>query len=388
MKNALFFLIYFLSQNFIVFSQKITTIPFEELYGGVMKIKATIGNKTDTLNFIFDTGSSNISLDSTIAAYLDIPFVKTENLVNGIGGVHKVNKTLPLAFHLPNLTLDSLEFNINDYSVLEESFGEPIDGIIGFGFIHKYLLNVNFDSSIINVYKRGSFAKFPKQGFNLKFNLPYIPFSKIELRDAKQQATPLYLDCGAGLSLLLTEKYIKDSAFLKKTKRPIVVQIEGVSGVSQTKYTTIKELKIGPYKFKKVPTYIYYDETQLLNYPNTMGLIGNDILRRFNWWLDYSKQQIYLTPNTFYDDPFDYSYTGLSIFMIDGLVTVTEVIKNSPGDKAGFKINDIIFLIENTLITNVKTAKSFYQNERKVIKTTILRNQIPKVLFMKIQSII
>ncbi|HEU5364293.1 MAG TPA: signal protein PDZ, partial [Hanamia sp.] len=43
----------------------ITSFPFKQLSGGVILLKAQFNNITDTFNFILDTGSGGISLDST-----------------------------------------------------------------------------------------------------------------------------------------------------------------------------------------------------------------------------------------------------------------------------------------------------------------------------------
>jgi hypothetical protein len=123
-------------------SQKVATIPFEELVGGVILIKAQIGDYPDTLNFIFDTGSSHISIDSTAAAILNIKGNKTDLLSNGVGGLRKMTQTNPMRFKTGKITLDSLIFNINNYAILTESFGERIDGIVGYAFMSKYIFQV------------------------------------------------------------------------------------------------------------------------------------------------------------------------------------------------------------------------------------------------------
>ena len=115
--------------------------------------------------------------------------------------------------------------------------------------------------------------------------------------------------------------------------------------------TTIKELKFGPYKFRNVPTYIFDDEYNVTSYPYLGGLIGNDILRRFNVYLNYERRDFYLIPNSHYRDPFDYSYTGLGLYWIDGQIVVGDVMKGSPAEKAGFKVDDVIVA---SIITSVK----------------------------------
>jgi hypothetical protein len=382
-----FFVFLFSFSYYSAIAQKITTIPFEELYGGVMIIKAQVGDYKDTLHFIFDSGSSHISLDSTTAADLGIVTAEQDFLIKGIGGLKKVKRTKPLTLKLPKLDTDTFDFSVNDYALLEESYGQRVDGIIGYSFINKYLLNVNFDSGVIHVYHKNTNYKKPKKGYTLHYRLPYLPNTNIPIKDDRVAAPSMYIDCGAGLALLLDERYARDSNFLQKNKKPLQIQVEGVAGIAKTRITTIKELKLGPFKFKKVPTYLYNDEFDILRYPIHSGLLGNDVLRRFNWWLNYSKNEIHITPNKSFHDVFDYSYTGLSIFLIDGVVTITEVIENSPAAKAGLQKDDVIIAIDGTIVTSVKQTKNLLQATNRKVDIIAIRNNKPIKAKLKIMRI-
>ena len=46
----------------------LTKFPFVLLNGGIVVLKARVDNATDSLNFILDTGSGGISLDTTTVA--------------------------------------------------------------------------------------------------------------------------------------------------------------------------------------------------------------------------------------------------------------------------------------------------------------------------------
>jgi hypothetical protein len=372
---------------FCVPAQKIATIPFEQLFGGVILLKVQVGDKPDTLNFIFDSGSSHISLDSTTVAYLKLPVTKTDNYISGIGGIRKVSQVKNLSLKIDSLKIEALDYNINNYNILSESSGIRIDGIVGYAMISKYILNVNFDSSLINVYPLGNY-KYPKKGYLWKYRMDYIPNTNIEIKDSRKINTSFYIDCGAGLGLLISERFQTDSLLYSSNKKILNTQIEGVGGKTNTKITVTKEMKIGPYKFKNVPTYIYNDSFDILRYPGTVGLIGNEILRRFNWVINYAKKEIFLTPNSFYIDPFDYSYTGLSIYLVDGIIRITEVMPLSPGFKAGFQVDDMLLSIENTIITSVKQAKDFLQNARKYLRVIVIRNNKPVELVIKVQSML
>ena len=149
---------------------ELTTIPFTQLTGGIIIMQAKLGDHPDTLNFILDTGSTGISLDSTTAAYLKLQPVPTERTIKGIAGTHKVKFLFNQQLKLPNLTIDSLNFHINNYEILTSVYGERIDGIIGYSVLSRYIVMLNYDSLHISFYSQGS-LKYPKGGYLLKPNL-------------------------------------------------------------------------------------------------------------------------------------------------------------------------------------------------------------------------
>ena len=75
-------------------SREITKIPFDMLTGGIVILHAKFGNFPDTLNFILDTGSSGISLDSLTAEYLKLKPTPTERTIRGIAGIRKLRLSM------------------------------------------------------------------------------------------------------------------------------------------------------------------------------------------------------------------------------------------------------------------------------------------------------
>ena len=61
----------------------ITRFPFKQFSGGVMVLQARFGNIKDTLNFILDSGSGGISLDSSTCVEFDIPLRPSDTTITG-----------------------------------------------------------------------------------------------------------------------------------------------------------------------------------------------------------------------------------------------------------------------------------------------------------------
>ncbi|MEP6597770.1 MAG: PDZ domain-containing protein, partial [Ginsengibacter sp.] len=165
-------------------------------------------------------------------------------------------------------------------------------------------------------------------------------------------------------------------------------QAQGLGGNKRMMLTVIKEVKIGPYRFRRVPTYILDDEYNATSYPFLGGLLGNDILKKFNIIFNYKKREIHLLPNSHFRDRFDYSYTGMSIFFIDGKIVIDDVIPGSPADKAKLKKDDIIVSVNNNISNDINQYKDILQSGDNKVKVVILRNNTPFIIEFRIGSII
>lgn len=369
-------------------ARKITTVPLKTLSGGVVLIKARVNDYPDSMNFILDTGSGGISLDSMTCVELNIPLEPSNKTIRGIGGIRNVKFLNNARLHLPGLTVDSLNFHVNDYEILTSVYGIKIDGIIGYSFLSRYIVKLNYDTMLMEIMTPGE-IKYPKGGHLLRPLLTSIPIQTLNFREKEKFQNRFYFDTGAGLSFLLSEDYVKDSSIIiNKKKPPLVTQAEGLGGKMTMRLTTIKEVKIGPYKFRNVPTFLFDDEYNVTSYPFLGGLIGNDLLRRFNVTLNYRKREIHIIPNRAYTETFDYAYTGLGVYYIDGKVVVEDVVKGSPGDEGGFKPGDIILGINNNFSNNIQVYKAMMQNLGNKLKFVILRNGLPEELYLRPKSIL
>ena len=365
----------------------ITRFSFRQFNGGVMVLKAHFPHVKDSLNFILDTGSGGVSLDSTTCAIYKIKTTATDTTITGIGGVRKVHFVFNQSLSLPGITIPGLNFHVNDYEVLSSVYGERIDGILGYSFLSKYVVEVNYDSLFLDVYTPGKLT-YPSGGYLLNPVFTSLPIIPLEIKDRTRMRKNFYFDTGAGLCFLLSERYANDSAVLLSRRKLYTTHAEGMAGRLQMKLTVMKEVKLGPWRFRAVPTYVYTDEYNVTAYPFSGGLIGNEILRRFNVTLNYGQREIFLKPNTHFADPFDYSYTGMGIYSINGSVMVEDVIQGSPADKAGLVVGDEIFGVEKNLSHNIQAYKNLIEIPNQRIKLFIRRDGKLFETFIKTISIL
>jgi predicted aspartyl protease len=364
----------------------VTEFHFKQFFGGIVILKAVINYSKDSLNFILDTGSSGISLDSTTVETLKLPTQPSDISIVGIAGTRKLSFVRNATLHLPGLDVPNMDFHIANYEVLSQTYGVNINGIIGYSFLRQFIVSINYDSLSIRIYTPGIF-KYPRPGHILKPAFTRIPIVSLFTNERRKMNTQYYFDIGAGLSLLLNERFVRDSGYLRTKRQPVISQVEGLGGKAQMQLTLSKQLKIGPYSFRNVPTYIFEDPNNVLSYPTLSGLIGNDILRRFNTILNYPAREIHLSPNSHYNDLFDYSYSGLNIYFIDGRVVVGEVMQGSPAEDAGFKPGDVVFGMGTDFSNNIQRYKEILQTPGGKINIIVLRDGVATMKMLRVKNI-
>jgi hypothetical protein len=365
----------------------VASLPFTQLTGGIIILHATFDDYEDSLNFVLDTGSGGISLDSTTSEYYHLKLVPSDRIVRGIAGIKHVSFANDHTIHLPGITVKNLDFHVNNYEILSSAYGMHIDGIIGYSFFRRYIVCIDYDDMVLRVYTPGTY-KYPRGGYLLKPQFSTLPMQMGEVRDGKDITAKFYFDTGAGLCLLMSTDFAKDSSVFKKKRKMYATIAEGLGGKTDMALSIVKDLKVGPYRFHDIPAYVFNDDFNVTNYPALGGLIGNDIFRRFNVVLNYPQQEIFIKPNKHYLDSFDYSYTGLGFYLMNGAITVTDVIKDSPAEKAGFMMGDIIIGVEGNFTNNIQAYKILMQNAKARLRVLVMREGAPQIIYLKVKSIL
>ncbi len=193
---------------------------------------------------------------------------------------------------------------------------------------------------------------------------------------------------GAGLCMLLSKDFAEDSNFLSKKKKRFIKEGEGLGGKIDMELMVMREVKVGPYKFKNVPTFIFDDENNVTSYPYMGGLIGNDILRRFNVILNYAKGDIFIIPNRHFNETFDYSYSGIELYFINGLIVIGDVAKGSPGEAVGLKEGDEVIAINKNFSQNLNQYKIALQVPGEKVKVVFRREGKLMEVEFKVKSIL
>ncbi|WP_353196060.1 aspartyl protease family protein [Parapedobacter defluvii] len=368
-------------------SQTLTIIPFSLAAESVILVKATLVGHDDTLTFILDTGSSGISLDSTTAESLGLVPTASEINIRGIAGMRKAEFVYNKKLKINELTVDSLNFHINDYQFLSYVYGMQIDGVIGYSLLSRYIVKIDYDVQEIEICSQGP-IKYPRGGHLLRPFIRTLPVQSARIRDHHKITARFLFDIGAGLSLVLSQDFVQDSLVFRKKRKRFPIQAHGVGGKLAMDMTLVKDFRLGPYRFRKVPTMVFDDEFNVTSYPYLGGLIGNQILKRFNVIFNYQQREIYLKPNTLYRAPFEYSYSGMELYYINNATVIGSIVKDSPADLAGLKEGDVLIAIDNNASQDFVQYKKALMSARKRVKLIIRRKEELIEISLKLLSVL
>lgn len=367
-------------------SEYVTTVPFVLAAESVVLIKGTISGYTDTLTFVLDTGSSGISLDSAMADYLGLEPVPSDINIRGIAGISKAHFLYDLQLKLGGELIDSLNFHINDYEFLSYVYGESIHGVIGYGLFSRYIVKLNYDTLQMELHTPGAF-RYPRGGHLLRPFINTLPVQRAQVKDSRTINSRFLFDVGAGVPLILTEDFVEDSSLLRTRRKRFPLDAYGIGGKFSMDLTLTARFKLGPYRFAKVPTMVFDDQFNVTSYPHLGGIVGNQILKRFNTIFNYPKREIYIKPNSLFREPFSYSYSGLELYGVEGQVVVGSVVKGSPADIAGAQEGDVVISVDRNLSQNLVQYKRLLMYSKKRVSMIVRRNDSLETFIIRLQRL-
>ncbi len=325
------------------------SIPFE--YENDLIILRLVFNGALPLRFIFDTGSEQtILLKREITDILNIPYYKRLPIIGSdmrsdlyalvIRNIHLQISNL----HIDNYSMLVLE---EDYFRFEEASGIEVQGILGAAVFDHYLIKIDYRSRTLTLIRPEHF-KPPKNYAALDLRVsrrkPYLDLS-LQTSDNQTVKKHLLLDTGAGLPLLL--HYQRDSSFNPPSTWVPANIGQGLGGYLEGYTGRLRQITIGPYTIPQpLVNYQFLSENTDTSYLNQRdGILGNQLLRRFDLIIDYPHKKLYLRPNRNFHRPFKYDRSGLIIMAGGQQLTrflVKAVVPNSPADLAGIRPGDLI----------------------------------------------
>ena len=356
-------------------------LPFE-FVGNHIYLPVKI-NDSETVWMMFDTGASQTFIDADSAKNLKLQISD---------GVIK-NTTLKFQtfkVEKQNLQLTRLGFGSND--------GHPIDGLLGYDFIKRFVVEIDYQKRIITFHNPANFKR-SKTFTEVPLTMleddsgGKVPLASVKIADKIEGK--LIVDTGVRSVATFNTPFVNNNNLLKLVPKTIDQIVGGgaMVRVAQFLHGRLPEMEFAGFLIKKSVVGFSQATVGITSISDFDGIIGGEILRRFKVIFDYSREKLYLEPNKDFSTAFKYDVTGTYVIAEGNdykTFRVRQVIPSTPSSDADLRENDIILTINKTAASSLTLDKlrELFKQENKIFKLKIKRKEELFELILKTRKLI
>ncbi|MDA6071098.1 clan AA aspartic protease [Flavobacterium sp. AC] len=244
-------------------------------------------NKIDTLALNFDTGM-------------------TELILTNYTLKNKIKTSVELYDKFYDLQIGKNTYSTKVYDA--ELTGHGTEGRFGWDLFKDKVVELNYDKDLMVVH-----SKLPKniEG-NKKFSKLKMEFYKeycflvsSEIKQGKASEKDLFLfDTGYQRTAMLDNDLLAEKKFPVQNMKIIkkVIMRGGQGNEIPVITSNLEMLTIGKFKLKNVP--VQQTTTSKPVKGKNIHILGNEVLKRFNIFLDFQNKVVYLRPNHLFKDTY------------------------------------------------------------------------------------
>ncbi len=367
-------------------------MPYE-IYGDFIIIPIQI-NHSQELDFIFDTADGLTVLNNITAADLELESGKKKR-ETGAGSLLMGELIRHQEVDIGSFAIKDVELYVTSLKHLEIALGRHIDGIIGYDLLKNYVVEISYLDKEFHIYDSKTF-KYNSYGeeFDVKltWSIPHIP-ATVELVNGEVIEGEFWVDTGARTSLDFNTPLVHKENLLQKVGEYYTYYTAGI-GAKEAEHHKgrVAKLSFGRFSFDDVPVGLSEAGKGIQSNKKVAGIIGDEILERFDITFDYPKKKMYFEPNGLYEKAFlvDASGIGLQLDQTQTKVLIHEVHEHSPAMEAGLKVDDEITQVNGkpTSEFSLVQLREMLCEEGEIIKLEIKSGADSRTVSLELREII
>jgi hypothetical protein len=301
-------------------------------------------NGKGPFRFIFDTGADYL-LDTDVAKSLGII---GKGQVQG-GGVGAATEGFSFA-KIATLSIGDATIHDQTFSIapVRAGFGvgggEPIDGLIGFGVIARFVTTFDYGRRRIVLSLPGAAAEAPADSASLPFRFHgTTPMLDCKIDGFDGACT---VDTGSRLSVSVTSPFEKaHPSIVPPNATAVGVNGFGVGGPALGRLGRAT-LDIGPLSFPNTIADFSSQQKGAFADPFVAGNVGGGIWKRFALTLDYPRQTLTMVANANGPTSDDFDRSGLFLIRTKAGIVVADARPGTPAAAAGIVRGDALVSID------------------------------------------
>jgi len=318
-----------------------------ELADNIIYIKCRI-NGSDEMWFILDSGATFSGLDILIAQKLGLDL--SDKRVSEKTGMEFI-KVTGITVGIGRAEFTDQFFNVMNMQHLSMFTGREIAGIIGYDIFNESAVRISYSEKTVSFREKESFI-YTGNGSVIPLKIiNKWPIISVEAESFAgiSRKMDLIIDIGSMTSLSLNGGELAS----KTISTGMSMGIGGAGGAGRA--GRIKKINLGGITYSN-PLSAFPQEDQdsggdgLSNAIASVssGIIGGELLHRFDLIFDYAKGNFIIEKNMFFDDPMEYDMSGI-VLLTQGApydeFIVYIVSENTPAFNSDIRSGDIIIEI-------------------------------------------
>jgi predicted aspartyl protease len=326
-------------------------------------------NGSTPLTFILDTGASSLVVDARRVAELKLATGASGDARTG-GGSVEASAVENVSFRAGKAELAGASAVAINLAPLDAALGTRIDGILGYEFFARYVVQIDYPAARLRVFEPDAFRD---DGGHAVMPITFeeqLPIARVTLRRADGGSADATLEVDTGLtgSLTLTRAFV-DAHRLIAPEQPRVRITTGalLPGQVAAEVVRVPHVTIGAADIDGVIANVNPTEKDAGVQGKVVGLLGGDLLRRFLVTIDYSRSRILLEPNALLLEPDEFDMTGMSLIAPEPqAIAIRTIIPGSPAAEVGLMPGDRLVAIDGrgTAQMTLSDIRAMFQREK------------------------
>ena len=312
--------------------KNVVEVPFEVDRNWVI-IPVSINNSRP-LRFVLDTGLSGAVLNnSALADQLKLNISGTAELRGAGSGP---NPTVSIAKGV-SFNIGGIEFIDGTLHVrmpMGPSMGSPVEGVIGRPVFAGLVVELDWVRQVLKLYPSSYLYSGKGTVLPLTFDEGGRPYTTaaVVLEDDTSIPVKLVVDTGASDSAVWLDLGSHPNIKLPSISISTVLG-RGASGEVRGYVGRVKSVRLGDHIATDVLASFRDASSGTFGLGGRQGGLGAELLGRFKVIFDYARNQMILEPNSNFNDPFEFTVSGLGFTPMrpgaQGL-RIGQVLDNSP----------------------------------------------------------